>query len=117
MNTTHTPGPWIYQGSIGSPCGITVFRDDGSADGGRVICDTRPLKAVRLPGKRRTTYVTTDKDLANASLICAAPDMLAALEAFTEAFAPPGNGPTSRKNLQDAYELALEAVKQARRAK
>lgn len=62
MTTTHTPGPWNVD------CGAIAMA-------GEIVCSTIPAPESASVAERR----------ANARLIAAAPDMLAALKAALEA--------------------------------
>lgn len=59
----HTPGPWRHDGDPFTP---TVFSDKPRANGVRGVCEVDP----------------GDDAVANARLIAAAPDLLAACEAL-----------------------------------
>lgn len=63
MTSAHTPGPWDTQGSDGWDSEITA------EDGRVVICTMEDLN---------------EDDIANARLIVAAPDMLAALKSVNK---------------------------------
>ena len=68
----HTPGPWARG------WGNFVYREDGSVkDGQSLIATCVPLNGTAE--KLQTAF-------ANATLIAAAPDLLAALEAMVETF-------------------------------
>lgn len=60
MTTTHTPGPWQFDGQV-------ILDEDGSHVASPIGCDTVDCD---------------DEAIANARLIAAAPDLLAACEAF-----------------------------------
>lgn len=67
MKTTHTPGPWVTnQGSVIAKNALKVYSIE--------ICD--PSAGVNGIGK----LLPIDEREANAALIAAAPDLLAALE-------------------------------------
>ena len=69
----HTPGPWeVEQGYSGSRGQIAVTNHDNFNRTGCCICLIAPV----------SNY--TEEDKANARLIAAAPDMLAALEKLDE---------------------------------
>ena len=67
MTTKHTPGPW-RTGGLPQHAPIVYAPDDYA------ICDTKTFHGRRSPEEAE----------ANARLIAAAPDMLAALQAFRE---------------------------------
>jgi hypothetical protein len=67
MKTQHTPGPWGVLDEPGHPPLITAWNEsDGSTDDIAVVCDE------------------TSTTLANAFLIAAAPELLAALQSLTD---------------------------------
>ena len=74
MNTQHTPGPWVYaipgDSFIASSVGIMICR--------------RPSETASPHGKKNWD--------ANARLIAAAPDLLAALESILGAHDTKNNG-------------------------
>ncbi len=74
MNKQHTPGPWmIYDNRVGYP---VVGPDDG--DGGP---DEREAVAMVFGRSHGASYDDArEQEAANARLIAAAPDLLAALE-------------------------------------
>jgi hypothetical protein len=83
--TQHTPGPWFSADTHECP--------DVMADGGFLIAKTRGINCE-----------------ANARLIAAAPDMLAALEAFVGSRKGDGMGWT----LDSLEALAREAIAKAK---
>ena len=84
----HTPGPW----AVGPD--LEVFY----APNGAPI--TRPLRLTSLVGR-------TEEDVANAKLIAAAPELLAALEGLTE-------GPLSLNELNELMADAREVIAKAK---
>ena len=72
MTTQHTPGPWI---SHPSPRGHAIDIYDGR-DG----TPFEPLATVTLCEKRQHGIRFTEERQGNASLIAAAPELLAALQ-------------------------------------
>ena len=72
MTTTHTPGPWHYQG-VGSGYEITARTSLGAKFAGYHIATVIKDSPGFEPVSRETTE-------ANARLIAAAPELLAALE-------------------------------------
>lgn len=78
MKAQHTPGPWI---SYPSPKGHAINIYDGR-DG----TPFEPLAIVQLTEKREGGIRFTDERQGNASLITAAPDLLAALQNCLSAF-------------------------------
>lgn len=64
-NTTHTPGPWAFR--------MTGWRTNPFA----IYSPRRPGAVACVPAR---TSVPLDEQSANARLIAAAPDLLAALE-------------------------------------
>jgi hypothetical protein len=69
MNTKHTPGPWINNGRIGP-------------SDSRLLISANPHRPHKDVGREIaiTSHEDPDIELANARLIAAAPDLLAALE-------------------------------------
>lgn len=67
MSTTHTPGPWTTNGySIGVPAGTIAH--------------------MYRPGDASCRGLTQAEQVANARLLCAAPDLLAACKWLRETF-------------------------------
>ncbi len=73
MEQKHTPGPWIYGPEVGPDC----TRID--AENGLVIAAVRSREITSWE-QSRPIYSWSDEGAANARLIAAAPDLLAALE-------------------------------------
>jgi len=64
MNASHTPGPWIRSASL------AIWRDRGATMVASVLCDSVSEPSI--------------EEVANACLIAAAPDLLAALKDWVE---------------------------------
>jgi hypothetical protein len=111
-STNHTPGPWVYCAGGGHACNSirgaesvqvhgwpTPIGGVSNASYSDRICEN--LGDIALPGPA-----------ANAALICAAPELLAALKSIVPAFN------TARIIMQDkeARDLAGEIVAEARAA-
>lgn len=67
MNMKHTPGPW----HIGMQPGPIIYGPNGE-------------QVADLRGERKTLVVELDEAVANTKLIAAAPELLAALEAWVD---------------------------------
>ena len=88
----HTPGPWkvyghgLYMNELAGKKHGSIFADDDSNDGdGRNICEIAASQRIVFEDKRRhDDFVHSHEDEANARLIAAAPDMLAALKEVAE---------------------------------
>lgn len=76
--TKHTPGPWVVTN------GYQVWKDGRNALLSPRICS---LKSAATPVEQ----VSRDEMAANAALIAAAPDMLAALREAVQAHGPFGD--------------------------
>lgn len=93
---THTPGPWVVHESGG-------------------FCYIRP--ADHEPGVMAVAQVCKRPNYEqkpNARLISAAPEMLAALEALTRAYAESMNADTSDLWDSDLWDNAVDAIAKAR---
>lgn len=71
----HTPGPWAYEASRDGRCFILYRRGAEIAAVDLPACE--PILAILPPNNG----LGTEEQLANAHLVAAAPQMLAALEA------------------------------------
>jgi hypothetical protein len=103
MNTQHTPGPWTVNHY---PSGLVIRPNKGAA-----ICE---VSAYDSAGRN----VDPDRNYANAALIAAAPDLLAALRAMLEDYRSEGCpdptcGVCERSNAAKA--VALAAIAKAER--
>jgi hypothetical protein len=81
--TAHTPGPWELW-TFGETCQTSI----GEKSGGVSVCEV-----TMSDGEGRQTKESTDRGCANARIIAAAPELLAALEAavaYLEANRPQG---------------------------
>ena len=97
----HTPGPWeVCHTAKGYPYQIIAPNSDNDAKG-RVGKNVTRWGSISLP--------TSDEGKANARLIAAAPDLLAALEAVVHAYENGG--------MIDPIQQAIAAIAKARGAK
>ena len=107
QQVTHTPGPWVYCGC--GKCGNVYAPEAGS--GGIDIA--RALDEY-APESHDTPAPNPQVKVANARLIAAAPDLLKALEALTDAYLTiPGMSGLPLPNAE-AYHQALAAIRKAR---
>ncbi len=105
--TKHTPGPWeVVRTPNGYPCQITATAGDPRKPGG--ICDVTRWASISVP--------SSAEGEANARLIAAAPDMLAALKdcrAYLAGFMnvkAHGNGPIVALAAADAAIAKAEGA-------
>lgn len=92
--TQHTPGPWEV---IGNGWHVSIVRAD---DNNTTICDTQ---------LQEDSYET----IANANLIAAAPDLLAACKAMLGIDMPPAGEP-GHIDYTHAVHMAAAAIVKAR---
>ena len=98
--TDYTPGPWTVDHAM-----ITGATGDTVA----LICDTGEALGTVADWPRLTGPVPADAvNEANARLIAAAPDLLAALEAFAQAFED------DSIEMCDVNDMAIAAIAKAR---
>ena len=90
--SNHTPGPW----NVGPE--LEIFYEPNGCP------ITRPLSITSMDGR-------TDEDLANARLIAAAPDLLAALESMVLYY---GCGPAEDDASEKLYRLVGKALDKAK---
>ena len=96
-NTTHTPGPWAFK--------MTGWQTNPAA----VYSPRRPGAVACIPAR---TSVPLDEQSANARLIAAAPELLAALESAQAWIARAGY--TDRDKWQSVQEQARAAIAKAK---
>lgn len=101
MKTTFTPGPWAIQD-------CTVISKGTLKVHNIEICD--PGRGVDGIGK----LLPIDKREANAALIAAAPDLLAALEALDQAENGPWDGEEQQRYITSAKAKCRAAISRAR---
>ena len=89
--TTHTPGPWSLR--------MTGWQTNPAA----IYSPRRPGAVACIPAR---TSVPLDEQSANARLIAAAPDLLAALESAIEALIETRYYPSEIKRLRNAITKA-----------
>lgn len=102
MEAKHTPGPWIAK----KGAGWFVTRPDAQ-DRKECALAVGMSPNISLVNSPQTSWYTDDEEKANAYLMAAAPDLLAACEAFT------GDFPDK---IIDFYGWFQERVNQARKA-
>jgi hypothetical protein len=96
----HTPGPWKLATHLGDPCTVYIERGQDDEPG---ICTTDGADFVPVDSE--------EEQEANARLIAAAPDMLAALksaQASLRAWNTMGLSGPSAKQVAAAYENSPE---------
>lgn len=102
----HTPGPWVSERSVtGVPpdagCGIVASDDD--------VKISNPSRGI-VAWATRLVSRTNQETIANARLIAAAPDMLAALELMVM-WMPSGFAPVAQdKAMTAAYNAIRKAT-------
>ena len=85
MITKYTPGPWTYQCKQGS-FDSWIAPDNGDSDDSTIICTMERDELIPETDRRKSSqYTFSAKQVANARLIAAAPDLLAALSAMLSA--------------------------------
>lgn len=111
--TKHTPGPWkaeVIHGKNGYGFQIQGAYTDTSA----VIIADAPLFFTVIPKSCHATY---DGQMANAALIAAAPDLLAALERIVDLAGWQdfwaGDRPEIKADLNGKYTVALDTARAA----
>lgn len=117
MKTTHTPGPWFAECMDEGQSGGYVYNASSRLeDDGRAICDMRPSVRLKHADKRRSdSFVYSQEDIANAQLIAAAPDLLAALEALLPFASTVAKTPFGAMNgVQDLIDEARAAIANAK---
>ena len=100
---TRTPGPWkVAENLFGSTASYEVYTN----------IETKSGKG----GYTRICQITPRDQKANARLIAAAPDLLAATEAWVAAMKGwlDGNPPKSPEESRAIYDAAVAALKKAR---
>ena len=99
-HVTHTPGPWSYH----------AWTANGGRRFGIETADHRHGIASIVPNETASTLLTMAQHEANARLISASPDLLAAIKVFVRdrATCPTANGADL-----DAWEMLKAAVRKA----
>lgn len=111
MNTQHTPGPW-HVGMRSGHNGNIVYAYD-AYDGDHAYDATAICSMYDMWVNRRVDEQKDNAGLANARLIAAAPDLLAALQALVD---QPVTYHTHRIEIEcKSHSDAMERVKQARK--
>ena len=93
MTHTHTPGPWRIDGNDDLPLAVIEDNEDGTG-----ICEI---------GER------TPLNLANAALIAAAPEMLAALQLIADSVTFTGMSQAAPLQLDAVIKVAKAAIARA----
>ena len=104
MTTAHTPGPWIVEKDIGSTPSRVTFRIGGDMDAaGRqaAISSEQGIAATNAPA-----LMSTEEAEANARLIAAAPELLAALQTLANSLCPYDTDPKCWANAMAAIAKA-----------
>lgn len=96
MGTKHTPGPWYVQDDHGKRWIETEGNDDTIAEVHR--------------RKRKGSVYSCEEAGANADLIAAAPELLAALQGLLAAYEDPGNTGSTH---DDKVQAARNAISKA----
>lgn len=96
--TKHTPGPWSH-----TPMKDTIWANDGETK----VATLADLPWVTLSSGRRCSDDATEQ--ANARLIAAAPELLAALERFTRWY--------EQNSVPDLQGVACDAFQAIAKAK
>lgn len=77
--TTHTPGPWDYAGSINGP-DLIIYRKTGKAMPDALAMNGGPGYVATVRTRASGLAIRGTEAEANARIIAAAPDLLAALK-------------------------------------
>jgi hypothetical protein len=97
----HTPGPWAVEDPMGADVGLAVVQDGLKSHQWEFIA-----LATKSEGKdRRSRFISAGEQAANARLIAAAPDLLAACQAFIAA--------DDFKECVEAGEMVAKAIAKA----
>lgn len=106
MSARHTPGPWTYESDhTHRQYNIRMLGHlIGTSDEAKHICTVNDLPPHILANRDQSTAE------ANAALIAAAPDLLAALKCIADALSPPRN---AEEEAAIAAALAAIAIAKA----
>lgn len=114
MNTTHTPAPWGFHPAMNGPMVSIVNADGKVCDFYDTVIGAGDKIIATVRGKSVSTGFpcvdSREECAANARLVAAAPDLLAALIAFRD------GGPDGGQNFigwHDAYQPAVDAARAA----
>jgi hypothetical protein len=105
----HTPGPWklfVGHADWGMPMSHTIFPEGAADDYGNVIAEIPSVQPYCM-GAKQKDIKRARVQAANANLIAAAPDLLAALEELAEA------GAEAWGEQRPCVRIAMEAIKRA----
>lgn len=105
MDTKHTPGPWVMK-LLPSNGNFTV---EGPSRNGPDSETNRPW----IADTGDSAYIQRDEREANARLISAAPELLAALEETNAALLQYLTGVGSKKDARNRYEIGCAAIAKA----
>jgi hypothetical protein len=119
--STHTPGPWLLASDAQGPCMVMhpTLRGVAIANLGEAFVPANgyhsPTTSAGEPCAEAPTRVTHHGErVANARLVAAAPDLLAALrEVVAVASAPTETAERDRHDLNECFYLARAAIAKA----
>ena len=99
MITAHTPGPWTVEKDIGSTSSRVTFRIGGNIQA--AISSEQGIATTNAPA-----LMSVEEAEANARLIAAAPELLAALQTLVNSLCPYDTDPECWANAMAAIAKA-----------